>query len=226
MAISRRFDNVLVVSGLSGVGKSTFINRFLSGSLADDVALQLPKASPGWYLINEGICVKKRLSLDGALSTIPPTCSNLMIHYDATIVFRCGLRGYEDDPLLGICEYASTVIILVLNAPPAQILAQYYSRQRKQKFRIKKMWNNFVRKPIGKLSRRALGINFCESAADLYINEDAVRYYYSRWLDYVTELEKRHEGVRVIHIQPYSNGSELVFRLVTTYAAVTSSPKS
>ena len=216
----RFFDEIMMVSGLSGSGKSTFIEHFTSGKLTGDLKERLPSANHDWYLLGQGSClVSSRASLEELLRGIPRTVSRVIIHYDATLLHRLKLTTYEFDPIFGIFEAARHSTLVVMRPSASRILEQFRHRQEQRYSRkplVNRLWAKYVRFPLNKIVELKLTIRRSAelSTRQLYRNARVVDFYALAWDRFVERFLAQNSGVKVVYIEPYTcKDGTLGFRL-------------
>lgn len=171
-ARKRRIRNLVIVTGPTAVGKTTFSKR-----LSIDAALQqqLGLGSGPWTLLD----ASKVDSLPRGMN------DNIILHYDFLRPSRTGIRSYDRDPTLHLMATAERTTVLTLIAPLSRLRDQIQSgemgkeRTAKQKKRdadlLKKYqtpvflqdwysaWGEFcdalARRPQSPLARHALIVN-------------------------------------------------------------------
>src|SRR5688500_13534122 len=83
-----QIEEMLLVSGPSAVGKSSFIRRFLDGSLPAELRDMLPTRQ-GWKLL-EAKQLNSRLRYLGNRDATP-SVPRLILHYDVVRTFNLGI---------------------------------------------------------------------------------------------------------------------------------------
>lgn len=115
-----RIRHLVVVTGASGAGKSTFLKVLASGKMQAEVKAMLPLRAETWiqYAAGQHQRWLPELAKLDARDTIP----GLVLHYD----IRRGLKtgGYQFDPSLRLLQFADAVTVVHLKPPPERLASQ------------------------------------------------------------------------------------------------------
>jgi hypothetical protein len=125
-----KIKNLLVIAGLSGSGKSTFIRHLLRRRLQADVMNALPADIHNWqHAFGRPRRIVPRFRKRSC------KCSGQIYHYDITTssAYRQALREvrephHEEELLHGILDAAENVRIVVIKPPKEQLIRQLSSR--------------------------------------------------------------------------------------------------
>lgn len=109
---------LLLVSGPSAAGKSTFLERLRQRDLPPDILQALPAGAERWAQTNGRRIVHRRREEHGSAAE-----SGVVFHYDIMRPFESAIRDYGDDPDLSPLRRAGSVT-LVLIRPAAEDLAR------------------------------------------------------------------------------------------------------
>jgi len=126
---------LVVVAGVSGSGKSTFIQQLLTASLSDDIASRLPQDIKRWSFVGEKIPRAHRLL--GSPSERP---DGQIIHYEITQAYKPRPDGEclppapddywacEDIAFMRKISAAEQVYLVVVEAPGERVASQLSNR--------------------------------------------------------------------------------------------------
>ncbi len=115
--------HLLVVTGASGAGKSTFVEQMLSGTLREDVAAQLPVEAKNWTRVKAGDCKAFFAAAPHNQEQIP----GLMLDYDMSR--KVARRdGYENDPAMQLLLAAGKITVVNLRPSVDRMVRQLVRR--------------------------------------------------------------------------------------------------
>lgn len=109
-------NDLLIVAGPSGVGKSYWIKRLLRGDLPG-LATSLGQASSAYQPVRTGLL---RAGRDAPAHGI--------LQYDLTVLYRLKDEGFEYDPLLQHLLAGHAVTVITLCAPQAVVKRRWLAR--------------------------------------------------------------------------------------------------
>lgn len=121
--------NLLILSGCSGAGKTTFWNFLLHNA---DAVKRIKRAIP-FFDMDTAQLVDATKSLRTKIRSHQPnafdeTDTLLVLHYDITHVYRIGTRNFADDPALSMCDRFDNIGIIHLETPADRLQAQFNKR--------------------------------------------------------------------------------------------------
>jgi hypothetical protein len=112
VATRRRIGTLVIVSGPTSSGKSTFLTRFAEGKLPPALSAELPASSRGWPMTGAS---RLLLSQHGEASSLPPRdLEGAVLHYDILRPFSTGCQAYARDQALDLISCADKVVVVVL----------------------------------------------------------------------------------------------------------------
>lgn len=114
-----RIGHLLVVSGPSASGKSSFLKQLGTGGLPPDIVAALPPGASDWPQTNG------RRIVGGGGSRGRPRLARepdgLVLHYDFLRPFETSIAGYADDQALAALAAADAITIVTLHAAPERL---------------------------------------------------------------------------------------------------------
>lgn len=191
-------DQMLVVAGASGVGKSTFMERLADGALEPSIAGHLPPDAPAWPLIGprhhpEWLPQMRERARDGHRT------AGAVLHMDTTGLHE---TPHEFAPAMQIVDLAQSVFVVEVRAPSHRVMTQFLDRECAWAFQnnrealpqveaLRRAFWDATGTPMDKLviSSAALGLGMQERFARRLAN-----YRDPRWL---ADIETRWQ--RVLH---------------------------
>ncbi len=201
---------MLLVSGPSGGGKSTFIRQLAAGTLAPGILERLPAGTGNWPLVEANDILKGDL----AKETLPAGSPGLLVHYDIVFIHRYGVPSYEDDPALGLLENAAPLHIVFVRPDCGVVRQQFLDRQtrhRKTKSTASLLWSRFFRLPMRRLLAPLTG-KPTQSTEDIYTDDKWLAACYLQWETFLHRLAERHPDARLTIVEPTGEGE--TFRLL------------
>jgi hypothetical protein len=112
----------LLIAGLSGCGKSTFLKQLRFGrfgGLPEDIKAELPPGCESWKKTHWR-------SFNSFFETRPSSDRvDVMIHYDLMKGHDAGWSSFFQDPRLHVIAQADMVVAVTFRPSPDQLLAQY-----------------------------------------------------------------------------------------------------
>ena len=155
-----KIEHVLIVSGPSAGGKSTFIAQLVAGGLDASIAGLLPSGAAEWSHVDGNDILTRSLALEDALpegSTLP----GVIVHYDFVHILRVGFSDhYSEDPLFRIFDMCNRITICDVR-PSRERLYQHFSdrlrEQQRRKGKLRVMWRRRVHAPLRNLRMRLKG---------------------------------------------------------------------
>jgi hypothetical protein len=117
-----RIARLLVVSGASGSGKSTFLRQLAASRLPPELAAALPFGASEWPETNGfGIRGRTRVSRDAQGRRV---LEGVVLHYDITRVVDTLIDDYPDDPTLLGLDLADEIAVVLIRAPAERLIRQ------------------------------------------------------------------------------------------------------
>ncbi len=197
---SRRLG-LLVVSGISGVGKSTFIDQLHSNSLPPDLRAQLPTTCESWAQV-EGPDVRG-MGADSLLRS-EWIQSGLILHYEISDIHRNGLGCYELDPALELLSMTNEVCVVMLSAAQEQLIHQLKGRMAKrahQRGWLREIWRRYGKMPMKDAVGRLKG-NRATPRLRMYQDSDWLEECYLSWRAFVSSLAQDNASIKIVSVKP------------------------
>lgn len=215
-AETARVPQILLVAGPSGGGKSTFIRLLRERRLGRDILAALPEACWQWPVVEANNMLKQGLSLNDMLAGAG-SADGVILHYDIAYIHRFALAGYESDPASELFSFANRLDAVLVKADLDRLTRQHRARHHAQmssKSRAKRIWGDWIRRPLRKLNLRLRGQTAIDTQA-LYLTPDFLSACYGAWEAYVRRLALAKSASRMLTVAPDqdADGAPL-FRLV------------
>lgn len=189
VATRRRIGTLVIVSGPTSSGKSTFLRRFASGQLPPAVAAALPATCRSWPQTGAGQLLQGQAASRPSLPA--HDLEGAVLHYDILRPFSTGCQEYPRDQALDLIACAERVVVVVLKPGPARLARQLHD-------------NEIAEKPgRGLLARLAgrLGLKQRKSRhralAVLYGQPGWVEGWYARWDQFI---RRAAPGAHIIEV--------------------------
>lgn len=207
---SRKIDHVLVVSGPSAGGKSTFIDQFVAGRLDASIARLLPPDASGWAHVDGNDILKRSHVLEDVLpdgASIP----GVIVHYDFVHILRVGFSDdYGKDPLFRILEMCNKVTFCDVRPSQERLFEHFSDRLREQqrrKGKLRVMWRQKVHAPLRQMRMRLKGERHLVKE-DIYRDAAWMKACYARWDAFLSDIAIGHTNVSIVRVEPDGVTSE------------------
>jgi hypothetical protein len=212
-----RIARLLLVSGASGSGKSTFLRQLAAGRLPPGLMAALPAGAGGWPETNGfGIRGRARVSRDAQGR---PVLEGVVLHYDITRVVDTLIDDYSDDPTLLGLDLADEIGVVLIRAPAERLIRQL-GEKRPDPGGLGAMLKGLERRIRLALrpKRRAVYRDAAfrerrERLARLYAEPGFLDERYHRWETFLNETAAPRLKPPIIHVEPVEDGQPM-FRLV------------
>jgi hypothetical protein len=203
--------HLLLISGPSGGGKSTFIRQLAEKTLAPEILALLPTHSGDWPLIEANNVLKRDLSEHDFEAKI--RAGGCLVHYDIVFIHLRGIRRYEDDPALAILDGVNPLHIVFVR-PNSEVLRKQFldrqTRHRMTKSTASLLWSRFFRLPMRRLLSPLTG-KPTKSTEDIYGDEKWLPACYSQWENFIHRVLVQHPDAKITIVEPAGEGQ--AFRL-------------
>jgi len=139
-------QNLLLVVGPSGGGKSFFVDMLKARALDPAITALLPDDCLGWPVVEANNVMKNRQTG----SELMPRDGGAILHYDITFIHRFGLADYTCDPFCATLFNAEQIEIVYLKPDRDRLIQQFIMRKdahRKTKSRLNLFWADWFRLP-------------------------------------------------------------------------------
>lgn len=221
--------HILLVSGPSGGGKSTFIRQLAERALPPEILALLPDHSGSWPVIEANDVLKGNLSGEPLLE-ISRQPGGLLVHYDIVFIHCYGLARYEDDPAMKLMTQADSLHAVFVRPDYHVVRRQFFDRKaRRQKTKSKAslLWGRFVRHPLRQALAPFTGKPTLSTEA-LYGGHQWLAGCYRDWEAFLRRLKEQHPNANILIVEPDSGpGEPPKFRLAANLgAAATNAPPS
>jgi hypothetical protein len=189
-------EQLLMVAGPSGSGKSFFMSAIAAGRLASDLRFQLPAEARSWPHADGKsflACGPATHTRSGALKRQP----GLVLHYDIMRPYSYGYGSYEADPALAIMKTSRQIVVVSLLPPVERLVRQFLAREttileRKSKRILRSLRHRLTGRDPTLLKEAQVRL------LEHYQTPGWIEDYYRRWLTYLETLALEHPDVRAI----------------------------
>jgi hypothetical protein len=194
---------LLLVSGPSTAGKTSFIRQLATGTLPRDVRGLLPLGAEHWAQSSarEYMRESRNESEDhGAAKRIP----GLIFHYDTMRVHYLGFGDYNRDPALDIIRAADETLIVDLRAS-TETLEQHFlwrAARRKRNRWVRKLVHLLKRLRRPEFATEQLAHANASNLLDVYRQTGWLNDWYSRWDAFVHGLRATSRPIQVVFVEP------------------------
>ena len=206
--------HLLLISGPSGGGKSTFIRQLAERNLAQEILALLPTHSGDWPLVEANNVLKRDLSEHSFKTKV--LAGDCLVHYDIVFIHLRGIRRYEDDPALSMLDGVNPLHVVFVR-PNSEVLRKQFldrqTRHRNTKSTASLLWSRFFRLPMRRLLSPLTG-KPTQSNEDVYGDEKWLSACYSQWEAFIHRLLEQHPGAQITIVEPAGEGQ--TFRLLYT----------
>jgi len=203
--------DLLFVAGLSGAGKSTFIELLQTGRLPPEITERLPKGCEHWPVAS---------SNDYRTGSTAPPMSKIVLHYSIVYPLRHGIHEYQHDPVLRRVELIDSLTVVSIQLSHEQLNKQFATRlqyQLSQKSAFRRFWQGRVHLPMQRARSLLKLSNSRNKEGDLYSDPRWVSWCCEKWEDYLRLILRDKPSARVIQITPCRDeGYRPMFRLGST----------
>lgn len=200
---------ILLISGPTGAGKSTFLSCLESAKLDQQILKALPHGAADWSAAELNDILKGSLSSEECLTKLEnERCGKF--HYDITFIHSRGIANYEDDPSLKILQQADSLWVIFIK-PNYETVRRQYNERRAQKLskksKISLLWARYGRKNLRRL-KRILKSDTKRELGDPYSNEQLLIESYVMWHNYLKTLCASVEDLKITILHPNSKSDD------------------
>jgi hypothetical protein len=203
--------HILLISGPSGGGKTTFLRQLREGTLAPEILARLPADSGNRPVLEANDVLKGK----PVMESLPAGTDGVALHYDIVLMHRYRIERYEDDPSLDLLDGAESLDVVFVRPDTALVKRNFMNRQnehRKKKSNVSLLWSRFVRLPMRCLLSPITG-KPTQSTEDVYQDDNWLAGCYRRWETFIGSLVERQPNAHLIVVEPAGEGE--TFRLHT-----------
>lgn len=127
VATRRRIGTLVIVSGPTSSGKSTFLKRIAEGRLPAELAAELPASSRSWPMTGAARLLH---SQHGPNPSLPPhDLEGAVLHYDFLRPFSTGCQEFPRDQALDLIACADKVVVVVLKPGMERLSRQLHDNE-------------------------------------------------------------------------------------------------
>ena len=215
MSAKPLIETMVVVSGPSAAGKSTFIRQLMNGTLAADILATIPDQAGNWPLVDGNDIMKQQKSATDVLpkgGIIP----GIVVHYDFVHILRINFAGtYRDDPFYELFDLSKRIVICDIRPTRSRLVDQFEQRLAQQKKRRGLLKNSFralIHNPMRSLKNRLSGVSH-ENKQELYNSEQWLDECYARWDEFLKHEVNNRSEVQEVRILPAGTDDAPNFQL-------------
>ncbi len=195
--------HLVIVAGVSGSGKSTFVDQLQGHGLPDEIYRRLPAGVGDWPVVGSSM-----------RPVFPHGAPGIVLQYDMNGRGLSKGRDFTDDPLLDGLENASVVTVVNLRPPPHLMIDQLVVREgggrtKEQILDSASAWrlpqgsraiNRILRRWKPWIDQNRLFS--CRRKINLYSQKGWLEGMYARWDAYLRALGAKGPAVEQIFLEP------------------------
>jgi hypothetical protein len=196
------WPHLVILAGLSGSGKSTFVDQLRARELPEEINARLPAGIGDWPM--KGSSMRP---------VVPRVAPGIILHYDMNGRGIAAGRDFCDDPTLSCVTPANAVTVVNLRPPPDLLINQLVAREGggrtkeevlEETFTWRLLQSSYVEhflrrwKPWIARKRRQV----CRRKIDLYEQDGWLDELYERWQAYLRSLVAKGTTVEQIFLEP------------------------
>ncbi len=184
IATRRRIRKLLVVSGPTAAGKTTFLARLRAGTLPAETRAALPRDCEKWPQIDAaGLARAEARALDGSPIDVPEL-DGLVLEYDILRPLESATHTFDRDQAMDLLDCAEEIHVASLRPEPQQLLRQYEASEDAAKHAGRK------RRPLQQWHREMLLAH--------YRAPDFEASWHARWQSY---LASKHASAKLFDVR-------------------------
>lgn len=125
VAKKKYIEHLLIVSGPTASGKSTFLDNLRDESLPGHIVSLLDKDAHTWPQTSGKIVVRETLKTIHGKEIVPDKINGLALHYDILRPLSTRTVDYYRDPTLDVLRCAKNITVIILRNDPADLINQF-----------------------------------------------------------------------------------------------------
>jgi hypothetical protein len=209
--------HLLLISGPSGGGKSTFIRQLAAKTLAPEILALMPEQETPWPVAEANNVLKGNLAKKSLREDMCRT-AEWLVHYDIVFIHCYGVKSYQDDPVMDLLISADALDVVFVKPACDVLLHQFHERQIRHQLSKSKaslLWGRCCRRPL----RRALAPwtgKAILTTEELYGRDHWLEACYQQWENFCRHLVDQHPPTRLTVVEPVSTADTAPeFRLIS-----------
>ena len=204
-------STIILVSGPSGGGKSTFIYQLKSGGLSPEIISLLPKNIGDWPVLELNDFIKGDISHEEIKETLMNS-TGCIAHYDIVMAPRLGI-AYELDPAIRFLIQLPLSVEIFIRPNLSDLIKQF--EQRRKRLEAGKsvpslIWRKYFKNPLKRIVAKLKNKNL-QTTEELYRKSGWLENCCRRWEVTASTLSS---ACRII-VTPQESSGDPLFHLVS-----------